>query len=73
MADLLAVDDDQDMADLLADAPPSPTHAVRVANDGHEGLEQVAQRKPHTRDALLAVISAALQQRVPPTSKAMGS
>jgi DNA-binding NtrC family response regulator len=131
MADVLVVDDDCDMADLLVELLQSPAHGVRVARDGREALELVAQRrpdlvlldvemplvsgpemvagmlirdcgderipvvllsgvldrarvaarvgtpyflpKPYTLDALLAVVSLALEQRVPPTPKALGS
>jgi CheY-like chemotaxis protein len=131
MADLLVVDDDQDMADLLTDVLQSPARGVRVAHDGREGLKMVAQHrpdlilmdvempvlggpemaarmlirncgeekipiillsgvldlariaarvgtpyflsKPYTLDALLTVVSLALEQRVPPAPKALGS
>jgi len=50
MARLVIVDDDTDMADLLAQVLRGEGHDVRVANDGAEGLELVHADPP---DAIL--------------------
>jgi len=46
MADLLIVDDDSDLADLLAETLEAEGHAVRVAHDGREGLRLSDERAP---------------------------
>jgi CheY-like chemotaxis protein len=46
MADLLIVDDDLDVADLLAEVLQTKGHACRVARNGREGLELVATEAP---------------------------
>jgi CheY-like chemotaxis protein len=46
VAHLLVVDDDRDVADLLAEAVGSGGHEVRVANDGEQGLALVAGSRP---------------------------
>jgi DNA-binding NtrC family response regulator len=50
MADLLVVDDDADVADSLADVLRDEGHVVRIARDGSQGLERLAERLP---DAVL--------------------
>jgi len=46
MADILIVDDDIDIADVLAVILISHGHEVRVARNGEEGLSLVYARKP---------------------------
>jgi DNA-binding NtrC family response regulator len=46
MADLLIVDDDLDMADLLAEVLRADGHEVRVAGDGAEGLRLIQTKTP---------------------------
>jgi two-component system response regulator MprA len=46
MADLLIVDDDHDVAELLMLALGAEGHEIRVASDGHQGLERVSERRP---------------------------
>jgi len=46
MADLLIVDDDSDLADLLAETLRAEGHAVRVAHDGREGLRRSDEQPP---------------------------
>jgi CheY-like chemotaxis protein len=50
MADLLVVDDDADLADMLADILRDEGHEVRIAHDGKEGLALLAEGLP---DAVL--------------------
>jgi CheY-like chemotaxis protein len=45
-ADLLVVDDDPDIAELLADQLESEGHVVRVAHDGREGFRLITERPP---------------------------
>jgi CheY-like chemotaxis protein len=46
MASLLIVDDDLDLADVLAEVLRSEGHEVRVARDGKEGLARLTDKKP---------------------------
>jgi CheY-like chemotaxis protein len=46
VADLLVVDDDSDLAELLADLLGGQGHTVRIARNGREGLRLVAERIP---------------------------
>ncbi|MBT0770513.1 response regulator [Kineosporia sp. J2-2] len=46
MADILVIDDDPDIRDLLFDALSGAGHAVRLAHDGHTGLEAAAGLPP---------------------------
>jgi CheY-like chemotaxis protein len=46
VADLLVVDDDRDLGDLLRDLLAGEGHSVRIARDGQEGLDRVAERYP---------------------------
>jgi DNA-binding response OmpR family regulator len=46
MADILIVDDDYDVAAVLAEVVSDEGHQVRVAHDGAEGLIHVAERIP---------------------------
>jgi len=46
MADLLVVDDDIDVAGLMAELLCAEGHVVRVARNGAEGLILVAERHP---------------------------
>lgn len=46
MAELLVVDDDRDVADVFADVLRGEGHAVRIANNGREGLHLVQERAP---------------------------
>ncbi len=46
MADLLVVDDDEDIRDVLAEVLRGEGHEVRVACNGREGLPLVYARKP---------------------------
>jgi DNA-binding NtrC family response regulator len=46
MSNLLVVDDDSDMALLLADLLGLSGHTVRVANNGREGLEAMRASAP---------------------------
>jgi DNA-binding NtrC family response regulator len=46
MADLLIVDDDWDIADLLAMLVDEQGHAHRIAHNGKEGLELIFERTP---------------------------
>jgi DNA-binding response OmpR family regulator len=46
VANLLIVEDDPDIAELLAAELAGEGHAVRVAHDGQEGLRLVAERHP---------------------------
>ena len=46
MADLLVVDDDPDLAEILAGLLEAAGHTVRVGRDGEEGLRLVAERHP---------------------------
>jgi DNA-binding NtrC family response regulator len=50
VADLLVVDDDADVADMLADVLRDEGHVVRTARDGRQGLVRLAERLP---DAVL--------------------
>ena len=44
MADILIVDDDEDLGDTLAQLLAGLGHDVRVARDGHEGLSALVER-----------------------------
>jgi DNA-binding NtrC family response regulator len=46
MADVVVVDDDEDVAWLLQEFLESQGHAVRTAHDGEEGLELLRERLP---------------------------
>ena len=46
MADLLVVDDDADLAPMLADLLRAEGHEVRVAVDGIAGIRQLTERLP---------------------------
>jgi CheY-like chemotaxis protein len=46
MADLLVVDDESELAELLAVLFEAVGHTVRVAYNGHEGLRLIAERQP---------------------------
>jgi CheY-like chemotaxis protein len=46
MADLLIVDDDRDVSELLADCLCDQGYEVRLAHDGQEGLDRVAEWVP---------------------------
>jgi CheY-like chemotaxis protein len=46
VSDLLVVDDDPDLGELLRDLLAGEGHTVRLARDGLEGLERVAERFP---------------------------
>jgi DNA-binding NtrC family response regulator len=46
LADLLIIDDDEDVPELLADIFRGDGHQVRVSRDGAAGLEQIAARLP---------------------------
>lgn len=46
MADLLIIDDDADVAALLAEALREAGHSCRVGQNGREGLALVADRRP---------------------------
>lgn len=46
MADLLVVDDEPDLAELLAALFEAAGHTVRIAHDGQQGLRLVAERPP---------------------------
>jgi CheY-like chemotaxis protein len=46
MADLLIVDDDEDLREVLAAVLLSMNHTVRIARDGEEGLALVNERFP---------------------------
>ncbi len=46
MAELLIVDDDEDLADLLGEILSADGHHFRVAHNGREGLELVSQQRP---------------------------
>ncbi|MBS2032297.1 MAG: response regulator [Deltaproteobacteria bacterium] len=46
MADLLIVDDDLDLAELLAEVLAQEGHEVRVAHDGEDGLARLTERRP---------------------------
>jgi DNA-binding NtrC family response regulator len=50
MADLIVVDDDTDVADMLADILRDQSHIVRIAHDGAQGLALLRERIP---DAVL--------------------
>ncbi|HTQ48252.1 MAG TPA: response regulator, partial [Polyangiaceae bacterium] len=50
MADLLIVDDDEDVADVLSELLGCEGHHIRVAHDGLEGMACLAQGSP---DAIL--------------------
>jgi CheY-like chemotaxis protein len=50
MADLLIVDDDQDVAELLSDVLSARGHRVRIAQNGEEGLRELGSQVP---DAVL--------------------
>jgi DNA-binding NtrC family response regulator len=43
MADLLVVDDDEDVANSLAEVLREEGHTVRVAHDGKQGLARLAE------------------------------
>jgi DNA-binding response OmpR family regulator len=46
MADLLIVDDDLDVAELLAEALVLRGHVVRIARDGEDGLRELEIKLP---------------------------
>ncbi len=46
MADVLIVDDEEDLAEVTAVFLGSKGHRIRVARDGHEGLARVRERLP---------------------------
>lgn len=46
MADLLVVDDDRDLAEVMAELLQNHGHDVRVAHDGEEGLARLEERTP---------------------------
>ena len=46
MADVLVVDDDSDIADVLAEIMMGEGHEVRVALDGEAGVREVHARAP---------------------------
>jgi CheY-like chemotaxis protein len=46
MANILIVDDNPDIASLLAEIVLAAGHEARVANNGRQGLECVAERAP---------------------------
>jgi DNA-binding response OmpR family regulator len=46
MSDLLVVDDDADVADMLAEVLREEGHFVRIAHDGTQGLALLAERLP---------------------------
>jgi len=46
MADLLIVDDEPDLAEVLAAILAAAGHTVRTARDGREGLRLVSERQP---------------------------
>lgn len=46
MPNLLIVDDDNDLADVVAELMIEDGHSVRVAHNGQEGLERVDEAKP---------------------------
>jgi two-component system nitrogen regulation response regulator NtrX len=46
MAELVVVEDDPDLAELIAGQLEGEGHAVRVAGDGREGLRLVGERQP---------------------------
>ncbi len=50
MAELLIVDDDEDIAEALGELLESEGHRVRLAHDGVEGLKRVRELRP---DAIL--------------------
>lgn len=46
VANILVVEDDQDLGDLYAELLRSQGHVARVARNGREGLENVAALRP---------------------------
>jgi CheY-like chemotaxis protein len=46
MADILLVDDDAEVAELLAEVLHLDGHAVRIARNGEEGIAQLSERRP---------------------------
>lgn len=46
MADVLIVDDDDDIAEMLGDVLVSRGHRVRFARDGEDGLRAIAAERP---------------------------
>jgi DNA-binding NtrC family response regulator len=46
MADLLIIDDDVEIADVLADLLRDEGHEVRVGRDGRDGLTLLEERRP---------------------------
>ena len=46
MAELLIVDDDADVADLLAEALADRGHEVRRADNGQQGMRELAKHMP---------------------------
>ena len=46
MADLLVVDDDRDLAEVVAEVLQNHGHVVRVAHNGEEGLARLGERMP---------------------------
>jgi len=46
MADILVIDDDEIMAQLIAAILESLGHTLRFAENGQDGLEQVARQRP---------------------------
>lgn len=46
MADILVVDDDADSAATVGELLEMAGHTVRVAHDGREGLDTIAERLP---------------------------
>ena len=50
MAELLIVDDDEDLAELLEEALVDRGHQIRRAGNGQEGLDELARQVP---DAIL--------------------
>src|SRR5262245_24033955 len=46
MADVLVVDDDNDVAEALSEVVQAEGHDVRIAHNGREGLEALSARCP---------------------------
>jgi DNA-binding response OmpR family regulator len=66
VANLLIVEDNEDLAESLASILMEEGHRVRIAADGQEGLARIAEDVPTIND-ILALVARTLLERRPPS------